>query len=219
MIFHGRQPQRSRQLDAFVVDEHGFFGLHDGVVAHWRRPAFSLADGIGRHQSQLVAQLLVAVIHAFECLCRYTSVQPKVKKVTLFGLLDLFRQLLRLGLPALQDDIDVVVRDRGFFRPKDGVGSKSHRGHHLVFGYLVFLLESTLLHHHRIQLQLLLRSFDDLFFDGIFADQAVDADGLLLPQSMAAILRLQILLRVPVAVVEDARIGGLQVDPQPAGSR
>lgn len=49
------------------------------------------------------------------------------------------------------------------------------------------------------------------------ADQTVDLDGVRLSDAVAARLCLQVVLRVPIRVEDNHRVGGDQVDPEPAG--
>ena len=50
-------------------------------------------------------------------------------------------------------------------------------------------------------------------------DEAVNLDRLVLPDPVTASLRLQVVLRVPVRVVDDDGVGGRQVDAQPTRTR
>ena len=51
----------------------------------------------------------------------------------------------------------------------------------------------------------------DALFNWITGDKSEDTNFIFLPDSMRSILRLHILMRVPVGVKNDNRIGGLQI--------
>ena len=50
-------------------------------------------------------------------------------------------------------------------------------------------------------------------FDGTFGGEAVYDDGSCLTDAVGAVLGLEVLLRVPIGVEEDDRVGGGEVDP------
>lgn len=50
-------------------------------------------------------------------------------------------------------------------------------------------------------------------------DKPIDLDGLVLANPVAASLRLEVILRVPVRVVDDDGIGSSQVNAQPSSTR
>mmetsp|Transcript_19101 Transcript_19101/g.34157 ORF Transcript_19101/g.34157 Transcript_19101/m.34157 type:complete len:327 (-) Transcript_19101:913-1893(-) len=82
---------------------------------------------------------------------------------------------------------------------------------HLEAARGVHLLDDQMVQDH-----LLLGPFKDFFLDGVLGDEAVDVDVLLLPNTMCACHGLQVVLRVPVAVEYDDRVGGGEVDPEAA---
>ena len=55
--------------------------------------------------------------------------------------------------------------------------------------------------------------------DGTFGGEAVDDDGSCLADAVGAVLRLKVLLRVPVRVEEDDRVGRREVNPLASGAR
>ena len=59
---------------------------------------------------------------------------------------------------------------------------------------------------------------NDGLVNAILCDEPVDDDWASLSNSVAPVLRLQVLLRVPIGVVDDARVGCRQVDPQATGA-
>src|SRR3546814_6932539 len=64
-----------------------------------------------------------------------------------------------------ENQINIRVSNFTALRSKDFVSSKSHGVQQLVFRHFLFLvLEAALLDNHRIQLQLLLSTLDDLHF-------------------------------------------------------
>ena len=71
--------------------------------------------------------------------------------------------------------------------------------------------------HHLLQLPLGGGPLHDLLVDGVGGDHPVDHDRLGLTDPVAPVLGLQVLLGVPVAVVDDASVGGGEVDPQTPG--
>ena len=56
----------------------------------------------------------------------------------------------------------------------------------------------------------------DLLFQRALGNQPVHVDDLLLPDTVRAVHRLQVRLRVPVRVIEDDDVGGGEVDAEPA---
>ena len=69
---------------------------------------------------------------------------------------------------------------------------------------------------HLLQLPLGGCSLHDLLVDGVGRDEPVDHDGLGLANPVAPVLSLQVLLGVPVAVVDDAGVRCSEVDAQAA---
>ena len=69
---------------------------------------------------------------------------------------------------------------------------------------------------HLLQLPLGGCSLHDLLVDGVGRDEPVDHDGLGLADPVAPVLSLQVLLGVPVAVVDDAGVGRGEIDAQAA---
>ena len=84
---------------------------------------------------------------------------------------------------------------------------------------LLLLGEAALLDDGEVHLQLELRALDDLLLDRVGRHEAEDLHFLRLPDAVRAVLRLQVGLRVPVRVVDDDDVGGLQVDAEAAGAR
>ena len=67
---------------------------------------------------------------------------------------------------------------------------------------------------HLLQLPLSCSSLHDLLVDGVSGDEPVDHDWLGLANPVAPVLRLEVLLGVPVAVVDDAGVSSGQIDAQ-----
>ena len=67
---------------------------------------------------------------------------------------------------------------------------------------------------HLLQLPLSCSSLHDLLVDGVSGDEPVDHDWLGLANPVAPVLRLEVLLGVPVTVVDDAGVSSCQVDTQ-----
>lgn len=66
-------------------------------------------------------------------------------------------------LAALDDGLDVLLRDLGVVRAEDLVGAEADDREQVGRGHLlVGLREATALHHHGVQLELLLGPLDDL---------------------------------------------------------
>ena len=64
----------------------------------------------------------------------------------------------------------------------------------------------------KVHLQLELGALEHLLLNRVLGDEAEDLDLLPLPDAVRAVHRLQVGLRVPIGVVDDDRIGRLQVD-------
>ena len=62
------------------------------------------------------------------------------------------------------------------------------------------------------ELTLLQGLLENVLFDGVYGDQAVDVNGLGLPDPVGPILGLLVHRWVPVGVVEDHTVGTSQVD-------
>ena len=58
----------------------------------------------------------------------------------------------------------------------------------------------------------------DSLLDGVDHHETQNSDLVLLPDSVSPILGLEILVRVPIGVEDDDRVGGLQVQPETSGS-
>lgn len=78
---------------------------------------------------------------------------------------------------------------------------------------------ATDLHHLLVDVELVLRSVEQLLFNRADSDEPEDAHLVLLSDPVRSILRLQVLVRVPVAVEQDDCVGALQVEPQPTCAR
>ena len=61
-------------------------------------------------------------------------------------------------------------------------------------------------------------SLKNVLLHGIFRNEAIDIDMILLADPVCSCHSLQVSLRIPVAVEDDHGIGCLEVDTQPAGS-
>mmetsp|Transcript_27083 Transcript_27083/g.59561 ORF Transcript_27083/g.59561 Transcript_27083/m.59561 type:complete len:286 (+) Transcript_27083:2321-3178(+) len=218
MVLHLWQTQCLRELNFGVVDHHRFLLVHNGIVVHWRRSPLTLAHRVCCQQPQLLPQFPVTVINPLKSLGRNTSIETKVHQIALFGILDLFLELLGFGHSTLQNHINILIGNGRFIRPKYFVGSKSDCSHDLFFGNLIFVFETALLDNHGIKFEFLLSPLNYLFFDSVFAYQTVDTDGLFLAQSMATILGLQILLGIPIRIVQDANVCRLEIDSEPSGT-
>ena len=75
------------------------------------------------------------------------------------------------------------------------------------------------LQHGLVEAELERRLVEHLALVGVARDEPVDLDVLLLPDAVTARLRLQVVLRVPVAVVDDDGVGGGEIDAEAAGAR
>jgi len=84
------------------------------------------------------------------------------------------------------DDKDVDMRPRS--RGRTGRQEEKREGGREGRG-------PTLLHHHGVELQLLLCSLHDLLLDGALCDEAVNIHGSLLADAMGAVLGLQVGLK------------------------
>lgn len=73
-----------------------------------------------------------------------------------------------------------------------------------------------LLNDEFLQAALDVRAFEEVLLDGAARCQAVDKHGFRLPDAVRAVLRLQVLLRVPVRVEQDHRVRRREVDALPA---
>lgn len=97
-----------------------------------------------------------------------------------------------------QNKIDIRITNGAVFATEDLVGTEAQCVQQVLLGHLLLLvLQPALLHHHRIQLELLLGALDDLHLNGLVGDQTEHLDGLLLTDTVCTILRLQIRLWVP----------------------
>lgn len=75
------------------------------------------------------------------------------------------------------------------------------------------------LQHSLVQAELQRRLVEHLPLVSVPTQQAIDLDAFLLADPVATRLRLEVVLGVPVAVVNDDGVGGRQVDPETAGFR
>ena len=73
--------------------------------------------------------------------------------------------------------------------------------------------------HRALEAELAVGSLDHLRFVRVLGDEAEDLDSLGLPDAVRARHRLHVVLRVPVGVEDDARVGGDQVDAEAARAR
>eukprot|EP00968_Pinguiococcus_pyrenoidosus_P021742 scaffold2908_cov257-Pinguiococcus_pyrenoidosus.AAC.3 len=221
-LFHPRKSQVLRKLGVLLHQGRAgvpsfvraFQRLTTGVV-HRRPLPLPYID----EQWQTGGTLPVRVVDAFEGLRADATIQLEVQGVAL--------QIRQSGLhrlrslpPGLQDLLDIIVRDGAALGSEDLVGAVSNAIKQLLLAKLLLLvLQSPLLHHHRIELQLLLRPLDDLLLHGVLRDEPIDVHWLRLSDAVASVLGLQVCLRVPVGVVQDARVSRLEVDTQPTGAR
>ncbi len=87
----------------------------------------------------------------------------------------------------------------------------------LIGGSLI--VEFTGLNDLAFDLELVLRSSHDGFLDGLLVTRRKIRNLHLLTDTMRSVLSLQILVRIPVGIVDDDGIGGLQVETETTGSR
>mmetsp|Transcript_8845 Transcript_8845/g.30409 ORF Transcript_8845/g.30409 Transcript_8845/m.30409 type:complete len:769 (-) Transcript_8845:151-2457(-) len=163
-----------------------------------------------RHPRKLTPPLILVVIH------RHSSVQGELDG-RLRELLQLVVQVLRLLLSLSDNSFHVLVGNGRASRRKDLVRPvPDHIQQVLLLHRLVSagVLQPALLDHERVQLELLVRLLDDLLFDGVLRAEPVHVNLLLLANSVSAVHGLQVHLRVPVRVVQDDDIGGVQVDSE-----
>mmetsp|Transcript_22778 Transcript_22778/g.67502 ORF Transcript_22778/g.67502 Transcript_22778/m.67502 type:complete len:715 (+) Transcript_22778:982-3126(+) len=182
--------------------------------------ALALAHRVLHHFDKLAVALLRhrLVVDALELLKVDLGV-GKVEQVALLLALELLAALGGQVLCAGEDRVDVLLGDR-ISRAEDLVRAVPHRGEGLLLAERLLLLgEPALLDDGVVHLQLLLRALDNLLLDRVLGDETEDLDLLLLPDPVRAVHRLQVGLRVPVAVVDDDRVGRLQVDAEPARAR
>mmetsp|Transcript_24257 Transcript_24257/g.71712 ORF Transcript_24257/g.71712 Transcript_24257/m.71712 type:complete len:740 (-) Transcript_24257:1603-3822(-) len=182
--------------------------------------ALALAHRVLHHFDKLAVALLRhrLVVDALELLKVDLGV-GKVEQVALLLALELLAALGGQVLCAGEDRVDVLLGDR-ISRAEDLVRAVPHRGEGLLLAERLLLLgEPALLDDGVVHLQLLLRALDNLLLDRVLGDEAEDLDLLLLPDPVRAVHRLQVGLRVPVAVEEDDCVGRLEVEPEPARAR
>ena len=80
------------------------------------------------------------------------------------------------------------------------------------------MIKLTSLNDFSIKVQLELGPFQNVLFNRINRDQAENAHFLGLTDTMGAVLSLQVLMRIPVAVENDDRVSRLQIETQTTGS-
>ncbi|KAH6611038.1 hypothetical protein Trco_001058 [Trichoderma cornu-damae] len=90
--------------------------------------------------------------------------------------------------------------------------------HGVAIGLGGFVVEATCLDDLAVHVQLEPSAFQNLFLDGVGADETQNSHLVLLTDTVGAVLGLQILVRIPVRVVNDDGIGSLQVEAQTAGT-
>ena len=71
---------------------------------------------------------------------------------------------------------------------------------------------------HLLKLPLSSGPLHNLLVDGVGCDQSVDHHWLGLPDSVTSVLCLEILLGIPVTVIDDASVGRRQVDAETSSS-
>mmetsp|Transcript_34656 Transcript_34656/g.115829 ORF Transcript_34656/g.115829 Transcript_34656/m.115829 type:complete len:237 (+) Transcript_34656:433-1143(+) len=94
-----------------------------------------------------------------------------------------------------------------------------HREHLLLGERLRLVREPSLLDDGGIEVELALSALDDLLLHRALNHKPVHDHLASLADPVRAIHRLQVHLRVPVAVEQDHRVGGGEVDPEPARAR
>jgi len=94
-----------------------------------------------------------------------------------------------------------------------------HIGRHLILPLIELVLIAHGAEHSLVQAQLQRGLVEHLALVRVRRDQPVDGHVLLLADAVAARLRLQVILRIPVAVVDDDGVGGRQVDAEAARPR
>lgn len=124
-------------------------------------------------------------------------------------------------LAAISQNIQVLLRQN-----RGGVRTRLEALEFVFTESLLELFHVAVTHRARVQEAFELALLDDEafetalrvgfleegLFDGSFGCQSVDDDGFCLPDSVRAVLGLEILLGVPVRVVEDYRVGGDEVN-------
>ena len=112
-----------------------------------------------------------------------------------------------------------AARRRGRGRLALRVAAAPHELAHGAKGRKKGHIEVALLERHLRQRLLLARLEQDVLLHRGLGDEPVDVHVARLANAVRAVLRLRVHGGVPVAVVEDHRVGALQVDAQPAGAR
>ena len=127
--------------------------------------------------------------------------------------LELGRHLGRARLALREQHVDVGVRERRAVALEHGVGAELDHRHELVALCARHLhREAALLDDHPVEEELALGALDDLLLDGALHAETIDVHRPRLPDTVRAVLRLQVLLRVPVRVVQDDRVRREEVD-------
>ena len=128
------------------------------------------------------------------------------------------RRLLRGALLAtLQQLVDVLLGQRRTLHLQHRVRSEADQTHQLIrlqVGHGD--AEPPLLDDEAVEVQLALRTLEDLLLERVLDAQPVDGHGAGLADPVRAVLCLQVSLRVPIRVIQDDSVGGEQVDAQPA---
>ena len=119
----------------------------------------------------------------------------------------------RVGLGEVEELLEGQVAQLGVLRMR-----RAARPHMLV-----------VVRDNALQPPLILRNLQEVHVERLQRDQAVHGHGALLPEAVRAVHGLDVLLRIlrvsassgthPVRVVEDHRVGGAEVDAQPARAR
>mmetsp|Transcript_24575 Transcript_24575/g.48368 ORF Transcript_24575/g.48368 Transcript_24575/m.48368 type:complete len:251 (-) Transcript_24575:1188-1940(-) len=127
-----------------------------------------------------------------------------------------------LLLTLLQDRVDIGICDSAIVSVASSqhtVGAVPNHLHHIIFTHFVVFVQFPALNDHSIQPQFYLCFLQNLLFDAVLRHKPKDLHLLLLPDSVGAVLGLEVHLRVPVGVVQNHNVCRGQVDAQPARSR
>ncbi|KAH9409282.1 hypothetical protein TYRP_010285 [Tyrophagus putrescentiae] len=111
--------------------------------------------------------------------------------------------------------VALVVLQDGLEKGKEFI---SHLQHLLPLRPRTLLVKHARLNDLLIEVQLVLGRRQNALLHRVHSDQPQHPHLILLPNSMRPILRLQILVRIPVRIKDDDRIGRLQIQPQTSGS-
>mmetsp|Transcript_9389 Transcript_9389/g.19079 ORF Transcript_9389/g.19079 Transcript_9389/m.19079 type:complete len:356 (-) Transcript_9389:1289-2356(-) len=123
-------------------------------------------------------------------------------------------------LSLLQEGVDVLVRECSSLRLQNLVRAKRYKLHHLVLIHVLALLcQSPLLYDSCVKEKLPVRTLGNLLLDRALGNKPEHLDWLLLSDPVGAVHGLEVDLRVPVGVVKDDNVRGLEVDSQTTGPR